>query len=130
MGIVTKTLLLISGAFFFFVSLICAAEGNYRAATGGLVLFGFIFFIGLVGWFHFRFPLSPLPPDAPSPTTFSKIKRFIKHHPGWQGKVVKYGLPVLLGIAVLQRLVPLLRSILRFNSPLNTDTLACWLSRR
>ena len=89
MGIVTKALLLISGAFFFVLSLVYLVDGNYRAATGAIILFGLIFFIGMVGWFHFRFPPPPLPPNASAPTTFSEIKRFVKHYPGWPGRVVK-----------------------------------------
>lgn len=112
MGKFTRALIVIVGGGFLFLALVAAMQGAYGAAIGALIFGGMVAFVGGVGWFHFKFPLPPLPAGSPTPNLFSELKRFKKHYPGWPSKLATY---VALGLFVLVvglRLLEFLRSTL------------------
>lgn len=104
MGTFTRTLVFVGATLFLAMGVYSAVQGNAYAAVGGFIFFLVVAFIGGVGWFFHRFSIPPLPLGAPPPNAFSEAKRFASHHPGWPGRVVKYGLPALSAIGVLTAL--------------------------
>lgn len=91
------------------LAILFAAKGNWQAMSQVFMLLAFVaFFVG-IGWFHFRFPLPELPKGS-KPSLQSEIKRFNETYPGWPGRLVKYGIPLLLALAVVPRVLTLIFS--------------------
>ena len=82
-----KSLLFVVAALFGTVGLLAAVQGDWEAAAGAAFFVAFVGFIAGAGWFHFRFPLPPLPPSQSS-SPLSEIKRYRKHYPGWPSNLV------------------------------------------
>jgi len=92
------------------LALLLTASGNWKAASGALSILAVVaFFVG-IGWFHFRYPLPPLPKGS-SQSLWSEVRRFKEHYPGWPSKLVAYGLPTLFALAIVPRLFALIKSI-------------------
>jgi predicted permease len=98
------------GALFLISTLLAAFQGNWEATKGGLFCFGFVAFIGFMGWVDTRYPQPPRPAGEKY-SLWSDLKRFEERYPGWPGKLATYGVPTILLLAAISQFVGALRSL-------------------
>jgi len=110
MGNFTKTLVCVVSAIFAVLAIDTLISGNVRDSITLLVISVFVALCGGIGLFFQRFPSPPLAPGEGS-SAWTLLRSYRKQYPGWQGKLVYYGIPTLLLIVMLFRLSELLASI-------------------
>ena len=88
---------------------VMAANGLIHPITL-LVLLTAVIFCGSVGWFFLRFPLPPVEHGQDKRSLDDLLEAYRKHYPGWQGKLVFYGLLALMLAELIFLSVDLLSS--------------------
>ena len=110
MGNFTKMLVCFVSAIFAVLGIGALISGNVRDSITLLVISAFIALCGGIGLFFQRFPPPPLVPGEGN-SAWALLRSYRKQYPGWQGKLVYYGIPTLILIVMLFRLSELLASI-------------------
>ncbi len=103
----TRTFVLAAATLFFAVMVGAARDGNYRAASAAFVFGAIVLAVGAMGFFDKRFPLPPRAPGEPRGLPGAPL-RYLRHYPGWKGRLIASGLLALYGLAVLRLVAALL----------------------
>ena len=110
MGNFTKTLVSVVSAIFAVLAIGAFISGNGKESITLLVISAVVALCGGIGLFFQRFPPPPLVPGEGN-SAWALFRSYRKQYPGWQGKLVCYGIPTLMLIVLLFRLPTLLASI-------------------
>ena len=110
MGNFTKAFVCIVSAIFAVLAIVGFISGGGREGIPFLVVSAVVAIFGGIGEFFYRYPS---PPSAPGDgnSAWAQLKIYRKHYPGWQGHLVCYGIPALVLIVLLARLLSLLVSL-------------------
>ena len=111
MGNFTKTLVCVVSVIFAVLAFgVFISGGSGKESIPFLVVSAVVALFGGIGLFFQRFPPPPISPGEGN-SAWALFNSYRKHYPGWQGKLVCYGIPSLMLIVLLFRLRTLLPSI-------------------
>ena len=110
MGNFTKAFVGIVSAIFAVLEIVGFISGGGKEGIPFLVVSAVVAIFGGIGVFFYRYPP---PPSAlgDGNSAWAQLKIYRKHYPGWQGHLVCYGIPALVLIVLLARLLSLLVSL-------------------